>query len=214
MSIDFNIFYNSRNQFSAEAFGEYAAQFGVKLEFHPDCDILTRKGIVPAKLTTALFSSDGEEKAYITAFESYPNDYEHPEIDQPKPEPYKKKQSFFARLFNRKKYKTVEAEKEPALSPFDLARKDCDKNIFLSCCGQDAIEVLAAFIYGAYYCRSCGAVFDNPQLGRFYTDPDELEGDLAQLLDEFKTAASENRLPVTEFTEWGELPPEKPVIRN
>ena len=207
MSIDFNVFYCSRNQFSLEEFEQYAASLGFGFMFHPDCDVTARKGIVPIRLESSALSGDGTVAAYSTAFESYPNDYEHPPIRKVT------KKTLLSRIFKRRKH-AAEDESTPELSGFDLAVKDCDKNIFISSRGEDPLEILAAYIYGAYYCRKFGAVFDNPQIGRFYNDADELETVIMDLTEEFRKAAGNGQLNAQPFTEWGELPAEKPVIRK
>ena len=210
MSIDFNLFYNSSFTFSAEDLDAYASKFGIGMKFHPDCDIRTRKDAVPVRLETSAFSADGETKAYLTGFESYPSAYEHPQIDEVPVAQRKKKKSFLRRLFSRKK-----AEIPPLhVDEFDFFVQNCDRTFFLCSRSDDPLGILAVYIFGAYFCRNAGAVFDNPQIGCFYRDPDKLEEIIPNLIEEFKSAAANGQLPLTEFTEWGELPAEKPVIRE
>ncbi|MBQ9044449.1 MAG: hypothetical protein IJ112_00685 [Oscillospiraceae bacterium] len=187
MSMDYEVYLKDASAFSRDALERYAASLGFQLEVHPEYELLTDDGFVPFCLTDRRFSqTDGCER-FVTGFEAYPAPWQPVEKCAPQPK------GVLGKLFQKK----PEAE-----SPFQQKIKDSSHVISLHCSGADPFESLVAELLGAFCVKYCGAILDDPQLGRYYDEAEDLEVVLEQITIDLLAEAEAGELRLHRFEGW------------
>ena len=186
MSLDYYVYLKNPDAFSNPAFEEYCASFGFDVKLHPDLNLLSDDGFVPACLTDDRFARHGSNQ-FLTGFESFPAPYQPVERSTSKPRG-------FLGLFHKK-------PKEE--TPFEQIIKDSTFVLALTCRSMDSFEHIIAILLGAFCVRHCGGIFDDPQFGRYYDDAQELEREtLAYAVNELLEEAEKGSLRTHPFEGW------------
>ena len=135
MSLDYSIFGKDLDRFNATSFADWAKDRGYDVELHPQFD-LTQGGFQPMRLGDCLTGLEIDLDDYV-------------------PEPVYVKQTFFQRLFRKKR----------EVMAFSEETQDENQVVWLRCSAREPLETAAAHLLGAYFCDNFGAKFDDPQTG-------------------------------------------------
>ena len=119
-----------------------------------------------------------------------------------------KKPGFFARLFGKKQstvsvppaYKTAQ---EPEMSsPFEKAAGEKKWEVCCTCHNSEPLTELMAYLFSAYFCEKFGAVTDDPQTGKWFTEPDKILAEVEHVRREMMASYQEWGLEFIPFTGW------------
>ena len=186
MSTDYYIHLKQLSTFSTTSFEEYCNSLGLCVAVHPSFNIFEHSGYVPMRFVDERFSNAGGPSDFLSGFELFLDEYNH-EIQPKKPK------GFFQKLFLPK------AKKD---NPFDITVKDFQTVIVLNCSSSDSFEILLAHVFGAYFVKCFGGVFDDPQSGQFYDDSKHLEAEIATIVEELSQQATAGELLTHTFDGW------------
>ena len=182
MSIDYMVYLRIEPAFDAAQFEKYAASLGISLQTDPSFIPGEHEGYLPFRLVYG-------ENSYKSGFEYYSEPYEEAEA-------VVVKQSFFQRIFGKKKPSPQENE-------FDRAICGAKRFITMRCSSlADSFECLLAWTFAAYFCRYFDGILDDPQTGTFYTQVSEIEKEIRLQLEELQKQAQNGELIVHEFDGW------------
>lgn len=195
MSADHYIYTDYLDEFDLADFAIWCKEIGYEVELHPDFHIRD-EGFIPIRFRAA-FAGEG---SWSSGFELFSSENDVIDMTAPSYEPPVKKPGFFARLFGKKpqpatlppEYMTAPAPGEP--SPFELACAEKKWVITASCFAREPLEVLCCYLLAGYFCEKYDAVIDDPQTGKWFTDP-------AQIIPELK--AIEQDILVN-YKSWGQ----------
>ena len=184
MSMDYYYYVKSTDGISTQGFEAYCASIGYTVRLHPDTDLITDKGFVPACLTDDRFTIDGNNR-FLTGVEWFFAPY--------RPEPEAEKTSGLWGLF-RKKNKTE--------SPIQKRVRNSTVEMSAACHFIDAFELLIALLLGAYLIKTCGAVMHDPQSGRYFDDEATVREIINGLVKAMLASKEEGTLRVHPFERW------------
>lgn len=194
MSADFYIYTDRAEEFDRTDFQSWCKALGYEVELHPDFD-LWQGGFAPIRFQADFLGTE----SFLTGFELDCEENSAMDMTAVPFEPPVKKQGFFAKLFGKKpqqrsippEYKTApEPEK---LSPFEQA---AGKKKWQICCCCHAVEPLAelmAYLFSAYFVEKFGAVTDDPQTGKWFTEPEKIKAELENVRREM----------MANYRDWG-----------
>ena len=186
MSLDYYLYLKNPDAFSNAVFEDYCASLGFDVKLHPDANLMSDDGFVPVCLTDDRFAQNGGNQ-FLTGVESFPAPYQPVARDTSKP------RGLFG-LFQKK-------PKEE--TPFERKIKDSAIVLALTCRSMDSFEHIIAILLGAFCVRHCGGFFDDPQMGRYYDDAEELEQEtLVYAVNELIEEAEEEDLRTHPFEGW------------
>lgn len=182
MSADFYIYTDHLEEFDRADFEHWCKELGYEVELHPDFD-LWHGGFTPMRFRAA-FLGDGN---FLTGFELDCGENARMDMTVEPYEPPVKKPGFFARLFGKKpqpvaippEYKTAPQPEE--LSPFEQAAGEKQWEVCCCCHASEPLTELMAYIFSAYFCEKFGAVTDDPQTGKWFTQPDQIRQELEHI---------------------------------
>ena len=186
MSLDYDVYLKNPDAFSNPAFEAYCASLGFDVKLHPDTNLMSDDGFVPVCLTDDRFVQNGSNQ-FLTGLESFPAPYQPVARDTSKP-------CGLLGLFH--KQPTEE-------TPFEQKTKDAAFVLAMTCRSMDSFEHIIAILLGAFCVRHCGGIFDDPQMGRYYDDAEELEQEtLAYAVKELIEEAEAGDLRTHPFEGW------------
>ena len=179
MSIDYYVYTKDLVCFSVEDFFKYAQTHGVKLRTECDFRITEYEGFIPFLLNIDFIDSISIDNTFLSGFEIYTSEYTPTKYEPIKP-------TFFQKLFDK-----IPVQPEP--TRFDIAVSGLDTQIFLNCSSADSFKIFLTYILGAYFCKN-GGVFDDPQLGCFYDNYEDIEFQIQLLKEDLKELAKNGEL--------------------
>lgn len=195
MSADFYIYTDHLEEFDRRDFENWCRSLGYEVELHPDFD-LWHGGFTPMRFR-ADFLGEG---SFLTGFELDCAENTAMDMTAQPYEPPVKKQGFFAKLFGKKQppaaippeYKTAPEPDMP--SPFEQAAGEKKWEVCCCCHSTEPLTELMAYIFSAYFCEKFGAVTDDPQTGKWFTDPEKIKAELLNI----------RRVMMENYRSWGQ----------
>ncbi len=182
MSMDYYFYLRDTRGFSSQSFEAFCASVGYSVRLHPNANLVTDKGFLPACLTDERFTMDGNDR-FLTGIDWFFAPHQ-PELEEKKP-------SGLRALFRRK-----------AESPVQKQIRNSTVEMSAGCHFIDAFELLIAHLLGAYLIKSCGAVMYDPQSGMYYTDAAAVQETLNGLVKAMLASKEKGTLRVHPFEEW------------
>ncbi len=203
MSADFYIYMDHAERFDRTDFESWCKVQGYGVELHPDFD-LWHGGFVPIRFR-ADFLGEG---SFLTGFELDCGENARMDMTAVVYEPPVKKQGFLAKLFGKKsqpvsippEYKT--ASEPEMLSPFEQAAGEKKWELCCCCHASEPLAELAAYIFSAYFVEKFDAVTDDPQTGKWFTEPEKIQAELENIQREMLANYKEWGLEFLPFTGW------------
>ena len=185
--LDYSIYFKHPDAFSAQSFEQYCSSIGLHVKLYPSFNLLKDTGFLPIRLIDERFATNEGNHDFLSGFELYLSEYHH--VIQSKEE----EKGFFKKMFKTKP--------APEL-PFDRAVKDTTWRLWLRCGMSDSFEMLLAYVFGAYFVKFCGGVFDDPQTGQFYDNFNHLESDIAEIIAALQELKTTDELLTHKFDGW------------
>ena len=203
MSADFYIYTDHAQEFDRNDFEGWCKALGYEVELHPEFD-LWQGGFAPMRFR-AEFLGKG---SFLTGFELDCSENVRMDMTAEPYEPPVKKQGFFARLFGKKpqpvaippEYRT--APEPELLSPFEQAAGEKKWEICCGCHSVEPLTELMAYLFSAYFVEKFGAVTDDPQTGKWFTEPDKILAEVEHVRREMMASYQEWGLEFIPFTGW------------
>ena len=194
MSADFYIYTDHAQEFDRNDFEGWCKALGYEVELHPEFSIRD-EGFAPIRFR-ADFLGEG---SWLTGFELFSGENAAMDMTAVPYEPPVKKPGFFARLFGKKQapvsippeYKT--APEPERLSPFEEATGEKKWEVCCSCHHSEPLTELMAYLFSAYFVEKFGAVTDDPQTGKWFTDPEKIRVEVEHVRREM----------MAHYREWG-----------
>lgn len=183
--MDYTVYLSHGDCFAAKSFEEYCAALGLHTELHPDFSLQNASGFVPVRLQDIRLADRDGNSDFLSGFECYVSEYSYAPPDCPR-------KRFFHML---------QRKKEKQENPFEKAIQACTLQVDISCLG-DPVEVLLAYLMGAYFAKYCGGVFDDPQTGQFFTEHAQLEAEVSEMLEELIRQRNTGTLVTHPFSHW------------
>lgn len=184
MSMDYYFYLKSTDGISSQGFEAYCASIGYTVRLHPDTNLLTDEGFVPACLTDDRFAMDGNDR-FLSGVDWFIAPY--------RSEPEEEKPSGLWGLFRRKN--KVE-------SPLQKRIRNSTVEMCAACHFIDAFELLIAQLLGAYLIKTCGAVMHDPQSGKYFDDETYVKEIIDGLVKAMLASKEEGTLRVHPFERW------------
>ena len=203
MSADFMIYSDYLDEFDRADFESWCKTLGYEVELHPDFSI-RNEGFAPIR-----FRGDFLGKgSWLTGFELFSAENNVMDMTAYVYEPPVKKQGFFARLFGKKQipaavppaYKT--APEPEMLSPFEQATREKKWELCCGCHSVEPLTELMAYLFSAYFVEKFGAVTDDPQTGKWFTEPEKIRVEVEHIRREMMASYQEWGLEFIPFTGW------------
>ena len=185
MSMEFYV-YLKQEVPDKSGFEKYANDLGFQISVHPEVILMDSIGFCPIRFVDARFAEKDETDAFMTGFELYYDDF----------------QAFKAATAVSKGFFGLFLKKQPKETPLDLAVKDSSVVISLRCSSVDYLEILMAYLFGAYCIKFCNAVFYDPQFGGFYTDSTVIENEISKIVDDLVEEKDAGNLQTHKFEKW------------
>ncbi|MBQ9133243.1 MAG: hypothetical protein IJX64_01785 [Clostridia bacterium] len=182
MSIDYYAYIKDIANFSVAELAAYAATVGVDLRVEEDLNLLEAEGFQPFHLRVGFIDGIAPEQTFLSGFELYTSEYVH---EPPAPVQLR----FWQKLLGKKPL-------APAPNPFSAAVADAKYCAAMCCSGADHFEPLLAYIFGAYVCKFCGGVLDDPQTGCYYDHVGQIESGIFAMQAELNREAQSGDLQV------------------
>ena len=203
MSADFYIYTDRAEEFDRADFENWCRELGYELQLHPDFD-LWQGGFTPIRFR-ADFLGQG---SFLTGFELDCGENARMDMTTEPYEPPVKKPGFFAKLFGKKpqpvaippEYKTAPGPE--ALSPFELAAGEKKWELCCCCHGVEPLAELTAYLFSAYFVEKFGAVTDDPQTGKWFTEPEKIKAELETIRREMLNSYRDWGMDFIPFTGW------------
>ncbi len=186
MSVDLYVYLKQELPDKSQ-FESFAMELGFQITVHPEIKLMNATGFCPIRLIDRRFTDKDGIDSFLTGFEIYHDDF------RPSNAPLPVSRGIFG-LFHKKNL--------PKESPFDLAVRGSSVVISLRCSGSDSLEILMAYLFGAYCIKHCNAVFDDPQFGSYYIDIKVVETEIAKIVDELCKEKESGNLYTHKFDEW------------
>ena len=202
MSADFYIYTDGAESFDRRDFEDWCKGLGYEVELHPDFD-LWHGGFAPMRFR-ADFLGEG---SFLTGFELDCAENAAMDMSAELSEPPVKKPGFFARLFGKKpqpvslppEYRTAPAGEK---SPFEQAAGEKQWELCCCCHGAEPLTELMAYLFSAYFVEKFAAVTDDPQTGKWFTEPEKIRDELEHIRREMMASYREWGLEFIPFTGW------------
>ena len=203
VSADFYIYTDHAEQFDRIDFERWCSSFGYEVELHPDFD-LWQGGFAPIRFRADFLGAG----SFLTGFELDCGENARMDMTAEPYEPPVKKQGFFTKLFGKKQppvsippeYKTAPEPELP--SPFEQAAGEKKWEICCCCHAVEPLAELMAYIFFAYFVEKFGAVTDDPQTGKWFTEPEKIKAELENIRREMLASYREWGLEFITFTGW------------
>ena len=203
VSADFYIYTDHAEQFDRIDFERWCRSFGYEVELHPDFD-LWQGGFAPIRFRADFLGAG----SFLTGFELDCGENARMDMTAEPYEPPVKKQGFFAKLFGKKQppvsippeYKTAPEPELP--SPFEQAAGEKKWEICCCCHAVEPLAELMAYIFFAYFVEKFGAVTDDPQTGKWFTEPEKIKAELENIRREMLASYRDWGLEFIPFTGW------------
>lgn len=182
MSVDYAIYFKSSDGYSLKDCNAYFLFQPLKAQLHPEFDLKNDTGFLPIR-----FSGEGIDPAlkgreFLSGFECYWDEYQYEPPSAPK-------QTFWQKLLGKRS----PGEETP--------EKDCKESLTL-CCSGELTESLLACLFGVYFLRNFGGIFEDMQTGERYTDPRSLEETAEEFLKEAGAEYQRGELQLHAFEGW------------
>ena len=196
MSADHYIYTDYLDEFDRADFAAWCRGLSYEVELHPDFSI-RGEGFAPIRFR-AEFLGEG---SFATGFELFSSENESEDLTAYVYEPPVKKLGFFAKLFGKKPQPVRTAQppvfkmapEEGEMSPFEEAVREKKWEVCATCHNEEPLTELMAYLFSAYFCEKFGAVIDDPQTGKWFTDPAEIRAEVEQV----------RRDMMAHYREWG-----------
>ena len=206
MSADFYIYTDHAEQFDRTDFENWCKMRGYEVELHPDFD-LWHGGFAPIRFRADFLG----ESSFLTGFELDCGENARMDMTAVPYEPPVRKQGFFAKLFGKKQppvsippeYKT--APEPELLSPFEQAAGEKKWEICCCCHAVEPLAELMAYIFSAYFVEKFGAVTDDPQTGKWFTEPEMIKAELENIRRDMMASYKDWGLEFIPFRGWEEV---------
>ena len=203
MSADFYIYTDHAEQFDRADFESWCGKLGYEVELHPEFSIRDQ-GFTPIRFQ-ADFLGKG---SFLTGFELDCGENARMDMTAVPYEPPVRKQGFFAKLFGKKQppvsippeYKT--APELELLSPFEQAAGEKKWEICCCCHAVEPLAELMAYIFSAYFVEKFGAVTDDPQTGKWFTEPEKIKAELEKIRRDMMASYKDWGLEFIPFRGW------------
>ena len=203
VSADFYIYTDHAEQFDRIDFERWCRSFGYEVELHPDFD-LWQGGFAPIRFRADFLGAG----SFLTGFELDCGENARMDMTAEPYEPPVKKQGFFAKLFGKKQppvsippeYKTAPEPELP--SPFEQAAGEKKWEICCCCHAGEPLAELMAYIFSAYFVEKFGAVTDDPQTGKWFTEPELVRAETENIRREMLASYRDWGLEFIPFTGW------------
>ena len=203
MSADFYIYTDHAEQFDRADFESWSGKLGYEVELHPEFSIRDQ-GFTPIRFQ-ADFLGKG---SFLTGFELDCGENARMDMTAVPYEPPVRKQGFFAKLFGKKQppvsippeYKT--APELELLSPFEQAAGEKKWEICCCCHAVEPLAELMAYIFSAYFVEKFGAVTDDPQTGKWFTEPEMIKAELENIRRDMMASYKDWGLEFIPFRGW------------
>lgn len=203
MSADFYIYTDHLDEFDRSDFEGWCRSLGYEVKLHPDFD-LWHGGFVPMRFRSDFLG----EGSYLTGFELDCAENARMDMTAEFYEQPVKKQGFFTRLFGKKpkpvsilpEYKT--APEPEMLSPFEKAAGEKRWQVCCCCHAAEPLAELMANLFSVYFCEKFGAVTDDPQTGKWFTEPEKIKAKLVNIRQEMLASYKDWGLEFIPFTGW------------
>ena len=203
VSADFYIYTDHAEQFDRIDFERWCRSFGYEVELHPDFD-LWQGGFAPIRFRADFLGAG----SFLTGFELDCGENARMDMTAEPYEPPVKKQGFFTKLFGKKQppvsippeYKTAPEPELP--SPFEQAAGEKKWEICCCCHAVEPLAELMAYIFSAYFVEKFGAVTDDPQTGKWFTEPDKILAEVEHVRREMLASYRDWGLEFIPFTGW------------
>lgn len=186
MSMDFYVYLKQESPEKSD-FESFAKGLGFQITVHPKIELMDLTGFCPIRLNDTRFTDKDGIDTFVTGFELYHDDF------IPSKSPATVSKSFLG-LFRKKI--------QPKETPFDLAVKNSSVVMSLRCSNSEPLEILMAYLFGAYCVKHCNAVFDDPQFGTYYIDSAVIEAEISKIVDELCEEKEAGNLCTHKFEEW------------
>ena len=203
MSADFYIYTDHAQEFDRNDFEGWCKALGYEVELHPEFDLW--QGGLALMRFRAEFLGKG---SFLTGFELDCSENSRMDMTAEPYEPPVKKLGFFARLFGKKsqpvaippEYRT--APEPEMLSPFEQAAGEKKWEICCGCHSLEPLTELMAYLFSAYFVEKFGAVTDDPQTGKWFTEPEKILAEVEHVRREMMAHYQEWGLEFIPFTGW------------
>lgn len=203
MSADYYIYTDHIDEFDRADFERWALKQGYEVELHPDFAIRD-EGFTPIRFRAAFLG----EGSFLTGFELFSSENDVIDMTAQPYEPPVKKQGFFAKLFGKKQppvsippeYKMAPEPDEP--SPFEEATREKEWVITTSCFAREPLEQLMCYLFAGYFCEKFGAVIDDPQTGRWFTEPEGIKAETENIRRDMMAHYREWGVEFIPFSDW------------
>ena len=197
------IYTDHAEEFDRADFEAWCKGLGYEVELHPEFD-LWRGGFAPMRFRADFLGSG----SFLTGFELDCAENTAMDMTAAAYEPPVKKQGFFARLFGKKpqpvsippEYKR--APEPERLSPFEQAAGEKKWEICCCCHASEPLAELMAYIFSAYFVETFAAVTDDPQTGKWFTEPEKIKAELEPIRREMMASCKDWGLEFVPFTGW------------
>ena len=202
MSADFMIYTDRAEEFDRIDFERWCRTFGYEVELHPEFN-LWQGGFAPMRFR-AEFLGEG---SFLTGFELDCGENTAMDMTAEIYEPPVKKPGFFAKLFGKKPQPISlppEYRMAPAgeLSPFEQAAGEKNWEICCCCHSVEPLAELMAYLLSAYFVEKFGAVTDDPQTGKWFTESEKIKAEVEHIRREMMKSYKDWGLEFIPFTGW------------
>ena len=88
------------------------------------------------------------------------------------------------------------------LSPFEQAAGEKKWELCCCCHASEPLAELAAYIFSAYFVEKFDAVTDDPQTGKWFTEPEKIQAELEHIRREMMASYRDWGLEFIPFNGW------------